>query len=100
MSTPFAPSGYSVPSVIYGADTTLLIGSEDQGIVHLDSLAKIMAGATNVDAVFGSGTTSSATREETPFGGSKRNGRMQIIYTKDELLAAGASFGQINSIGF
>ncbi len=100
MSTPFAPSGYSVPSVIYGADTTLLIGSEDQGIVHLDSLAKIMAGATNVDAVFGSGTTSSTTREETPFGGSKRNGRMQIIYTKDELLAAGASFGQINSIGF
>ena len=66
MSTPFAPSGYSVPSVIYGADTTLLIGSEDQGIVHLDSLAKIMAGATNVDAVFGSGTTSSTTREETP----------------------------------
>ena len=100
MSTPFAPSGYSVPSIIYGADTTLLIGSEDQGIVHLDSLAKIMAGATNVDAVFGSGTTSSTTREETPFGGSKRNGRMQIIYTKDELLAAGASFGQINSIGF
>ena len=69
MSSPFAPSGYSVPSVIYGSDTTLLIGSEDQGIVHLDSLATIMAGATNVDAVFGSGPDLS------PGRGARRRGR-------------------------
>lgn len=100
MSTPFSPSGYAVPAVVYGADTTLLIGSEDQGVVHLDSLAKIMSGAANVDLVFDSGTAASTTREETPFGGSKRNGRMQIIYSNDELLAAGGSYGQLNSIGF
>ena len=34
--------------------------------------------------VFGSGTTSSTTREEHPWR-FRYNGRMQIIYTKDEL---------------
>jgi len=100
MSTPFSPSGFSVPAIVYGTDTTLLIGSEDQGVVHLDSLAKIMSGAPNLDLVFNGGTTTSTSREETPFGGSKRNGRMQIIYSSDELIAAGGSYGQINSIGF
>lgn len=100
MSTPFAPNGYSAPAIIYGTDTTLLIGSESQGVVQLDSLASIMSGAIDVDLVFDSGTQSSTTREETPFGGSKRNGRMQIIFSNDELVAEGGGYGLINSIGF
>ena len=100
MSTNFSPSGYSVPAILYGNDTTLIVGSEDQGVVQLDSLREIMNNSTNLDLVFGSGTNLSTMREETPFSGSKRNGRMQIIFSKDELLAQGAKFGQIGSIGF
>ena len=48
MSTNFSPSGYSVPVILYGNDTTLIIGSEDQGIVQLDSLRQIKNGATNL----------------------------------------------------
>ena len=86
MSTNFSPSGYSVPAILYGNDTTLIVGSEDQGIVQLDSLRQIMNGVTNLDLVFGNGSIASTTREGTPFSGSKRNGRMQIIFSQDELL--------------
>ena len=100
MSTNFSPSGYSAPAILYGNDTTLIVGSEDQGIVQLDSLRQIMNGAINLDLVFGNGGNASTTREGTPFSGSKRNGRMQIIFSKDELLGKGAKYGQIGSIGF
>lgn len=100
MSTPTSPSGYAVPAVVYGSDTTILIGSEDQGVVHLDSLKSIIGGTNSIDLVFSGGTTASTTREQTPFGGSKRNGRMQIIVSSDELKTAGGLYGQLNSIGF
>ena len=100
MSSSTAPSGYSVPVVLYGADTTLLIGSEDLGVVQKDSLRTIMNGVLSSDMFFDDGTTSSATREQTPFGGSKRNGRTQLLFTADELIAEGGTYGQISSIGF
>jgi len=100
MSSSSAPSGYSVPIIIYGSDTTLLIGSEDLGVVQKDSIRAIMNGSGSLDLVFDGGTTSSNSREETPFSGSKRNGRMQIILSSDELSSAGSTFGQLTSIGF
>mgnify|MGYP000844286551 CR=1 FL=1 len=100
MSSLTAPSGYSAPAMIFGSDTTLFIGSEDLGVVQKDSLDIIFNGAASVDIVLGGGTQSSNGRIETPFGGSKRNGRTQIIFTKDELIAGGGRFGQIETIGF
>ena len=100
MSSSSAPSGYSVPVIIYGSDTTLLIGSEDLGVVQKDSVRAIMNGSSSLDVVFDSGVISSNSPEETPFSGSKRNGRMQIILSSDELSAAGSTFGQLTSIGF
>ena len=100
MSSLTAPSGYSAPAIIYGADTTLFIGSEDLGVVQKDSLDIIFNGSASVDIVLGGGTQASNGRIETPFGGSKRNGRTQIIFTKDELITAGGRFGQIETIGF
>ena len=84
MTSPQAPDGYSAPAIVYGSDTTLLIGSESLGVVQKDSLRTIMSGVTALDVVFGGGTTTSSTREATPFGGSKRNGRTQIVFSKDE----------------
>jgi hypothetical protein len=101
MGSTTAPSGHSAPALIYGTDTTLFIGSEDLGVVQKDSLKIITSGATaSVDLNLGGGTQTSSSRIETPFGGSKRNGRTQIIFTKDELINAGGRFGQIETIGF
>ena len=100
MTSPQAPDGYSAPAFIYGQDTTLLIGSESLGVVQKDSLRTIMSGASALDLVLGGGTTTSASREETPFGGSKRNGRTQIVFSKNELMNAGGIYGQIKTIGF
>lgn len=100
MASTQSPNGYASPAIVYGQDTTLLIGSRDLGVVQKDSINVIMGGATSRDLVFNSGTTSSTTREETPFGGSKRNGRVQLIFAPDELTSAGGIYGQIESIGF
>ena len=100
MTSPQAPDGYSAPAIVYGSDTTLLIGSESLGVVQKDSLRTIMSGVTALDVVFGGGTTTSSTREATPFGGSKRNGRTQIVFSKDELTSAGGIYGQLKTIGF
>lgn len=58
------------------------------------------AGGVPVDKEVGTGTTTSSL--PTPFYMSQYSGgeRMQIIYRKDELLAAGVASGFINSIGF
>ncbi|MEY2963721.1 MAG: hypothetical protein RL754_982 [Bacteroidota bacterium] len=98
--TPSAPAGFSAPAFVYGADTTLLIGGMDFGVVQFDSLQSIMAGATAVDVTVGIGTAASTTIEETPFGGSKRNGRTQMIISADEFRASGGVFGTIGQIGF
>ena len=100
MTSPQAPDGYSVPAFVFGQDTTLLIGSESLGVVQKDSLRTIMSGATALDLVLGGGAITSTSREETPFGGSKRNGRTQIVFSKDELMNAGGIYGQIKTIGF
>ena len=99
-TSPQAPDGYSAPAFVYGQDTTILIGSESLGVVQMDSLRTIMSGATALDLVFGGGTAASSSRTETPFGGSKRNGRTQIVFSKAELLNAGGIYGQIKTIGF
>lgn len=100
MASTQSPSGFSAPAILYGADTTLLIGSRDLGVVQKDSLSAIMGGATSRDLVFNTGTTTSTNRIETPFGGSKRNGRVQLIYGADELTNLGGMYGQITSMGF
>ena len=98
--TPSAPSGYSVPAIVYGTDTTLLVGTMDNGVIQFDSLNVILNGAAAVDMQLATGTTASTTIEETPFGGSKRTGRTQLIIPVDELKNAGGSFGLIGQIGF
>jgi len=100
MASTQSPNGFATPAIVYGQDTTLLIGSRDLGVVQKDSISAILNGATSRDLVFDSGNSTSSTREETPFGGSKRNGRVQFILSPDELINAGGIYGQLESIGF
>lgn len=100
MASTQSPNGYATPAFVYAQDTTLLIGSKDLGAIQKDSIDAILSGATSRDLVFGSGTTTSSTREETPFGGSKRNGRVQILFSADELSNAGGIHGQFENMGF
>lgn len=91
-----APNGYSTPAFVYAQDTSLLVGSTDQGLLHLDSVSGLINGAGQVSAsITGSTSSASTSRESTPFGGSKRNGRVQFTILASELNASGATFGKI-----
>lgn len=93
--------GYAVPRMYeHNGKDQLMVGSENLGINQYDSAAAIVSQPTTTTAIFGTGTTSTSTPEETPFGATKRTGRNQFLYRASELSAAGFSFGQIEELAF
>lgn len=99
--TPTSPSGYSTPAFVFSTDTSLLVGSNNMGIVHLDSIAQILSGTSQVDVQFSStSSTVSTDRGSTPFGGSVRNGRVQFTLLASEITALGGTFGKVAELGF
>ncbi len=93
--------GYSVPRMYdYNNKDLLMVGSEDIGVQQFDSAAAIINQPSVNNSQFGTGSGSTSTSEETPFGAVKRTGRNQILFTAAELQAAGFVYGQVESIGF
>ncbi len=93
--------GYSMPRMYdYNNKEMLMVGSESIGVQQFDSARAIVSQPSVNNGQFGTGTLSTSTSEETPFGAVKRTGRNQFLYRASELMAMGFTYGQIESIGF
>lgn len=93
--------GYAVPRMYeFNGVDQLMVGSENIGVAQFDSARAIVAQPTSSNVQFGTGTTSTTTSEETPFGALKRTGRNQMLFTATELKGMGYTYGQIERLAF
>lgn len=94
-------SGFSAPVVqTVNNKPQLFVGSFDRGIVQYDSLENAAANSSEILGQFGTGTLSSSSINQTPFGTNKRVGRNQYLIKASELYAEGMTAGWISRIHF
>jgi hypothetical protein len=93
--------GYSNPILFeHGGQLNLLVGSYEKGVVQFDSIDRVISAPLNITANTTVGTVVSPSFNETPFGTTRRTGRNQILFRKQELLSQGMIFGKIHALHF
>lgn len=104
-STTVTFSSLTGNAIATAAQDTVCAGTAVQLSSTAESIANLSCGITNQpcssnNVLYSFGAPDDSTYTVTPFNAFWENGRMQILYTADELTAAGIQAGIINEVGF